>query len=101
MRRNNIPELYKIVYKYDRNTVLETAVIIDHAIHRAKKLSQEGEHSVEVWDGSRVRVFAAAGKAWWLTTCKACKGNGTRAVFMQSTECSACKGWGVLEDGAA
>lgn len=77
------------------NLPRETAATLDHAMHRAAKLSERGA----IWtvtrveeDASRtVRAVAEYGKAHYAETCRGCGGTGLGAW----SDCLACMGIGA------
>ncbi len=95
---------YRITPLFDDKNTLETTATIDAAILAAKRLSVEDNAPRLVRDGSRIRVRALAGRAFWMAPCKPCKGTGEGSTISYnmmggpSTRCERCEGAGVIED---
>lgn len=89
---------FRITPVREPKKILESTSTIDAAIDRARKLSKLGR-DVVIRDGDRVRVWARAGRATWVTTCtnEDCEG-GYMKGGMYPAECGRCKGYGFNTD---
>lgn len=82
---------------FENNTLVEAAAVLDHAILRAKKLTEKKFEGwlvvVEVERYSkRTRAFALLGKAFWSGVCHDCEGSGKQR--WTPSPCTLCNGFG-------
>ncbi len=92
--------MYRITTVYDAKDTLAETCTIDAAIVEVKKRSKDDGAARAVRDGTRIRVVAVGGRAFWAETCKPCKGSGMIGVahfYGGQSPCDKCHGIGSVD----